>query len=334
MPAAGSGAGTGFSLNGSTPLPATDSVAPGATSYMDLSANFLDPDTTNTIVTFNTTFGNFQVELFDKAAPQTVANFLDNIEAGQYNDSLFTRQSSLSQTSSETPVLTPYDVLQGGGFTVNSSGNNVSSITPVATTFQAINNEYNGALHQDVTGTLAMAQSGSSQNSATNQFFFNLDNALQAQGGYAVFGQVVNSPSVSGDISGTAALQQFTYQSKTNSYTPQDESAVNSAFYTLPLANSFTPGSSFPTGATTSDLAQINSITVTTPSKGQLTYSVTSSAPSVVTATMGQNTATSTFSANQLQLVAGSTAGTSTITVTVTDAKGETVQESFTVTVT
>lgn len=334
---AGSGTGTGFSMSSAstvTPLLTRDTLTTGATSYLDLAGNFLDPDTTNTVVQFNSTFGNFQVQLFDADAPQTVSNFLANIQAGQYTDTLFTRQSSLDQASEQNPILTPYDVLQGGGFTVNSdSSGNVTSINSVAKTFQAIANEYNGSLHQNVTGTLAMANSGAGA-TATNQFFFNLDNSLQQQGGYAVFGQVVNNPTGSGVISGTAALNQFEYKNAANAFTPSDQTSANSAFYALPLANGYTPPSSgFPTGATTSNLATINSVSVVTPSKGQLTYSVTSSNTSIVTAALGVNTASSTFSANQLQLVAGSTTGTATVTVDVTDNRGETVQQTFTVTV-
>lgn len=322
----GSGSTTVFSLNSAIPL-MDQNVAVSSTTYLDLSANFFDPDTTDTTVTFNTSQGSFNVELFDTDAPQTVTNFLDYIEAGDYNNDLFQRLSNLDQTSPETPPPTPYQVLQAGGFTVESDmSDNVTGFNAL-TTFQPIANEFNSSLHNNVLGTLAMAR-GSAANSGTSQFFFNLTDNSQALNnsngnGYTVFGQVTDSQ-------GLTALQNLT-----NNYTPTDVTTAtgNSSLFALPLTNGFTPASNFPTGATTSDLAVINSITVTQPSKGHLTYAIVgNSNPSVVTATLGSNTSTSTFSANQLQLVAGSTAGSSVITLQITDNRGETVTQSFTVT--
>lgn len=321
-PAAGAGTASVFSLDSATPL-GDQTLARGATKFLDLSANFFDPDTTNTVVTFNTSQGSFNVELFDKDAPQTVTNFLDYVQAGDYNNDLFQRLSNLSQTSPRTPALTPFQVLQAGGFTVKADASgNVTGFTPL-TTFQSIQNEFN-ALHPNAVGTLAMART-SDPNSATSQFFFNLaDNSstLGPGNAFAVFGQVVGA-------AGTTALQNFT-----NNYTPTDETAVNGNFFTLPLLKGFTPASNFPTGATKGDLAVINSITPVQPPTGHLTYAVVgNSNPGVVTATLGSNTATSTFSANQLRLVAGSTPGTSVITIQITDNRGESVTKQFTVTV-
>jgi peptidyl-prolyl cis-trans isomerase A (cyclophilin A) len=321
-PAPGAGSASTFSLDSVNPL--TDQfVVQGSTTFLDLSGNFFDPDTTDTFVTFNTSQGSFNVELFDKDAPQTVANFLNYIQAGDYNNDLLQRLSNLSQTFAQTPAITPLQVLQAGGFTVNTgTGDSVTGFTPL-TTFQAIQNEFS-ALHPNVAGTLSMARS-SDPNSATSQFFFNLTDNSQTLGSgnaFAVFGQVVSAAD-------TATLQKFTTQ-----YTPTDETLVNSNFFTLPLLKGFSPSANFPAGATKNDLAVINSITTVAPPTGHLTYAVVgNSNPSVVTATLGSNTSTSTFSANQLKLVAGNTPGTSVITLLITDNRGESVTKQFTVTV-
>jgi cyclophilin family peptidyl-prolyl cis-trans isomerase len=327
VPTPGAGSAAGFTLDSANPL-TNQSIIAGTTSFLDLSGNFLDPNTTNgTVVTFNTSQGSFNVTLFDKDAPQTVTNFLDYVQAGDYTNDLFHRLSNLSQTSPINPPPTPFQVLQGGGFTVKTdASNNITGFTAL-TTFQPIQNESNDALHPNALGTLSMAR-GSAVNSATGQFFFNLTDNSQglsaaAGNGFTVFGAVTGG-------AGTTALQNFA-----NNYTPRDETTATgqSSFFALPLVKGFTPASNFPTGATTSDLAEINSVTVSQPPTGQLTYAIVgNSKPSVVAATLGANTSTSTFSANQLQLIA-KTAGTSVISIQITDIKGESVIKQFTVTV-
>jgi hypothetical protein len=141
-------------------------------------------------------------------------------------------------------------------------------------------------------------------------------------GGFAVFGQVVGG------------VQAPAVQGLANNYTPQNVSVAtsNTAFTTVPLLNGFTPASNFPTGATKADLAIINSVAVASPSAGHLTYAIVANTnPGVVTATLGSNTATSTFSANQLKLTAGTTPGTAVIVLQVTDNRGESVLKQFVV---
>jgi cyclophilin family peptidyl-prolyl cis-trans isomerase len=315
---------TGTPLTGQT-------LAPGQTSVLDLSKHFIDPATTNgTLVTFNTSQGSFGVTLFDKDAPQTVTNFLDYIEAGAYTNDAFHRLSNLSQTGPAQPPPTPYQLLQAGGFGVNTDSATPANVTGFSTvpTFQPIQNESNDSLHSNVIGTLAMAR-GSDPNSATSQFFFNLvDNsqALAASNGtgFTVFGTVTDS-------SGSTVLQNFA-----SNYTPTDVTTAtgNSSFFAFPLINGFTPASNFPTGATTNALAIINSINVAIPPSGALTYSILSNSnPSVVTATLGSNTLGSGLSANQLQLVAAQILGSSIITLQIIDKAGEAITQQFSVTV-
>jgi cyclophilin family peptidyl-prolyl cis-trans isomerase len=123
------------------------------------------------MVRFQTTQGDFVVELFPADAPLTVENFLRYVDDGFFDGTLFHR-------------VVPGFVIQGGG------------LTPQYTQKQTrapIRNEANNGLRNE-RGTLSMART-SDINSATSQFFVNLqDNASldhrAGSYGYAVFGRV------------------------------------------------------------------------------------------------------------------------------------------------
>ena len=133
-------------------------------------ALFLPFSTYATVVEVRTVLGNIQVNLFDETTPATVANFLEYVNSGAYANNIVHR-------------VEPGFVVQAGGF--QSSFDAVPTGTPV-TNEPALSN---------VRGTIAMAKLGSSPNSATSQWFFNLaDNGanLDVQnGGFTVFGQVI-----------------------------------------------------------------------------------------------------------------------------------------------
>lgn len=126
-----------------------------------------------TTVQFQTSHGDFEVVLFDQEVPLTVENFLGYVESGAYENSIVHRSI-------------PGFVIQGGGFTWQDD-----LVTDVSTD-NAVMNE---PVYSNVVGTIAMAKLGSDQNSATSQWFINLqDNSSNLDvnnGGYAVFGQVV-----------------------------------------------------------------------------------------------------------------------------------------------
>ncbi|MGE3775760.1 MAG: Ig-like domain-containing protein, partial [Pirellulaceae bacterium] len=222
--------------------------------------------TSNPIVTVETNLGLVPIELFRDRTPITVANFLNYVNDGDYNDSFFHR-------------FLPNFVLQGGGFktTTNTFADPtvVNQFTSVTTDAQ-IQNEFdnwakvsgtaasitngNALIHLgagidlstvavgdrirltgrtdgindtdmfdvvgvsdvndtvtvqqtpaggstnnvawkifpevNLTGTLAMAKVGGNPNSATSQFFINLndnDASLDMQnGGFTVFGQILD----------------------------------------------------------------------------------------------------------------------------------------------
>ena len=120
--------------------------------------------------------GDLDVTLLPESAPQTVENFMNYVNKGAYNGTIFHRS-------------VPGFVIQGGGFKVE--GDRIVSIPADA----PVQNEFNVS---NTRGTVAMAKLEGNPNSATNQWFFNLSNSnaanLDAQnGGFTVFGRVANA---------------------------------------------------------------------------------------------------------------------------------------------
>lgn len=118
--------------------------------------------------------GDITIELFEKEAPISTANFLSYVNSGFYAGTIFHR------------IIDGF-MIQGGGFGTDMSKK---------ATKPAIKNEAGNGL-KNVKYTLAMART-SVPDSATSQFFINtadnsfLDRAQSQDGvGYAVFGKVI-----------------------------------------------------------------------------------------------------------------------------------------------
>jgi peptidyl-prolyl cis-trans isomerase A (cyclophilin A) len=125
------------------------------------------------MIVFDTTHGAFTVELFEKDAPLTVANFQQYVDDGFFDGTIFHR-------------IVPGFVIQGGGMMPDFSQKQTRA---------PVKNEANNGL-QNERGTLSMARTDS-PHSATSQFFVNLkDNEFldhrPGHHGYAVFGRVVD----------------------------------------------------------------------------------------------------------------------------------------------
>ncbi|MGJ8697546.1 MAG: peptidylprolyl isomerase [Verrucomicrobiaceae bacterium] len=131
-----------------------------------------------TQVVIETSYGAIPITLYDDRAPLTVANFLGYVERGDYEDVIFHRHVEDF-------------VLQAGGFRVTdaSQPNLVEAITAQAPVV-------NEPGISNVKGTLAMAKLGGDPDSATNQWFINLEDnsgSLNSQnGGFTVFGEVTD----------------------------------------------------------------------------------------------------------------------------------------------
>lgn len=149
----------------------------------------------NPKVKVETSKGDMIIELYPEKAPKTVANFLNYVNAGSYDGTIFHR------------VIKDF-MNQGGGFTADYK--------KVATK-EPVQNEADNGL-KNLKYTVAMART-SAPHSATNQFFINTaDNAFldhtskSMRGwGYTVFGKIIEGENIAGAISrvATGAGGQF-----------------------------------------------------------------------------------------------------------------------------
>ncbi|MGC9422190.1 peptidylprolyl isomerase [Vibrio sp.] len=132
-------------------------------------------------VKFETSSGEFIIELNQEQAPLTTANFLKYVKDGSYTGTLFHR-------------VIPGFMVQGGGFD--------EKMVPKES-YPPIKNEASNGLANN-TATVAMART-TNPDSATRQFFINLVdndflNASTRQDGYAVFGKVIEGFSTIQDM--------------------------------------------------------------------------------------------------------------------------------------
>jgi cyclophilin family peptidyl-prolyl cis-trans isomerase len=136
------------------------------------------------MVRFETSLGAFTIDLFEKDAPVTVRNFLEYVDAGHFDGTVFHR-------------VIPGFVVQGGGMTEDMQQKPTKA---------PIKNEADNGI-KNRRGTLSMARTND-PHSATSQFFINLvDNAFLDPGrggaGYAVFGCVTEGMSVVDEMAKT-----------------------------------------------------------------------------------------------------------------------------------
>ncbi len=126
-------------------------------------------------VLLETSAGPITLELYPAKAPKTVANFLQYVESGFYNGTIFHR------------VIDDF-MIQGGGFATDYTQKETRA---------PITNEADNGLRNNI-GTIAMART-SDPHSATAQFFINVKNnsfldfreKRPRAWGYAVFGRVI-----------------------------------------------------------------------------------------------------------------------------------------------
>lgn len=148
------------------------------------------------MITLHTNYGDIKLELDFEKAPKTAANFLEYVNAGFYDDTVFHR------------VIDNF-MIQGGGFTVGMKQKE---------TRDSIKNEADNGLKNTI-GSIAMART-MDPDSASAQFFINVaDNhflnhsAKTAQGwGYAVFGRVVEGMDVVNRIKGVNTTSKSGHQ--------------------------------------------------------------------------------------------------------------------------
>ena len=148
------------------------------------------------MIKLHTNHGVITLQLFADKAPETVANFIQYVKDGHYDNTIFHR------------VISNF-MIQGGGFEPGMKQK---------TTRAPIKNEANNGLSNKA-GTIAMART-MEPHSASAQFFINVkDNdfldhtAPTVQGwGYAVFGEVVEGMDVVNKIKGVPTTMRGGHQ--------------------------------------------------------------------------------------------------------------------------
>ena len=271
---------------------ATSSARPVSVNLLN---RFDDPLTTGLVAEFilrDTSLGGgvTNVVLFDQeglGAPLTVANFQDYVDANAYRDSIIHRSI-------------PGFVIQGGGFAPTDlvETNPIDENDPVTNEFSSN--------RSNTRGTIAMAKLGGDPDSATNQWFFNLEdnsNNLDNQnGGFTVFGQVLGQSDLD-IIDAIAALETISIPGR-----PE--------FSDLPIQSS-------PLDEVT-DLVQYRNIRVS--QRDELEFAITRNTnPALVNATIQNNNLQLTYAPNL--------SGSTEITIEATNLLGETIEEELFITV-
>ena len=116
----------------------------------------------------------FVVELYPQYAPETVANFLGLVEAGEYDGVTFHR-------------ISEGFVAQGGAYLPDGT---MRSSKTIKGEFAANNFPQNIMKHER--GVISMARQSNSYDSASNQFFICYKTITSLDGSYAAFGFVVS----------------------------------------------------------------------------------------------------------------------------------------------
>ncbi len=143
-------------------------------------------DSSSTIVTFETTQGNFKVEFFMDKTPLTTQNFIDLVKKGFYDGTAFHRVIPQFMVQGGDPLTK--DNTQKGRWGTGGPG-------------YEIEDEFDPSLH-NVRGTIAMANHG--PNTGGSQFFINVVDNTHLNNKHTVFGKVVGGMDVVDAISQVA----------------------------------------------------------------------------------------------------------------------------------
>jgi peptidyl-prolyl cis-trans isomerase B (cyclophilin B) len=159
------------------------------------------------MIIFETNLGNIHLEVDEQNAPVSAKNFIDYINSGFFNDTIFHR------------VIKNF-MIQGGGFTTD--------MNQKPTQAEIENEAKNGLKNEKY--SIAMARTAA-PHSASSQFFINtasnafLDFPGQDGWGYCVFGKVVDGFDVVDKINEVA-----TQNNSGHSDVPVDSVIITKAF--------------------------------------------------------------------------------------------------------
>ena len=126
---------------------------------------------TNTVVEMQTTMGTIKINLYTKEAPITTQNFIDLVNKGFYDGIIFHR------------VIDGF-MIQAGDPTGTGMGGSGKKIP----------DEFGPGLSHNKPGILSMANAG--PNTGESQFFITLTPQTRLDGGYSVFGEVIEGMDV------------------------------------------------------------------------------------------------------------------------------------------
>ena len=138
----------------------------------------------------NTTYGSFEVELFSSLTPKTVANFVNLVDHGFYNNLVWHRIVKGFVIQTGDPMTR-----NGGGDRADWGKNSSGTSIPFEYVSSLPNDEY----------YLGMASTGPGVG-GTSQFYINLANNPSLDGNYAVFGKVISGFNVVQEL-GNAPVQ-------------------------------------------------------------------------------------------------------------------------------
>ncbi len=190
------------------------------------------------VVCMTTNLGDLCYKLFPDpvdGAPKTVANFLQYVRAGDYDNTIFHRYATGF-------------VMQGGAYRFTTSGTETDAVA--VQTRPSVVNEYG---IPNTFATIAMAKQAynpadgtGGPNSATNQFFINLgDNTSTLNpannGGFTVFGELIPSSYTVLDAINTAVALTVTDLSSTLIAKSPALVTVGDDFSTVPLVKQESP---------------------------------------------------------------------------------------------
>lgn len=284
---------------------------------VELAQFFDDADLSDILLRFNLIFGNstgsVDMQLFTTEAPATVANFMNYVESGAYNNVIFHRSVDGF-------------VLQGGGF--EFIDNPTTPTLDNVNADPAVVNEPDAVNRSNLRSTVAMAKLGNNPNSATTEFFVNLDDnsgpppALDTQnGGFTVFGEIVDGMTIIDQISSVPTEDR------------------GGPFTDIPLFNNLPSGDfvenpansndfDVPSSADADNFAIIDSVSIERQLE-KLTYTVN------VINESSAGFVNSVVTVNNRLIINPTMTGTATISITATDsANNQVTSNEFTITIT
>lgn len=256
-----------------------------------LSGHFTIENVIGRIARFDTVYGSLDVEMLSEFAPNHVTNFMGYVTRGDYAETIIHR---MAQFGGEDIAI-----VQGGGFEIGGTG----TLTPLPPVGQ-VALEY---AYPNFRGTLAAARTSNPNSAAAGWYFNTIDNSFTLGPandgfGYSVFGRVMGDGMTVVDA--IAAVERF----------------VVSGLSDFPLRN-YTPDSDIreENFVFVNQVREVSMYPETNESVAALTFSATSSAPAVVSATLNGST---------LRLDPGNV-GSATITVRATDISGSVAVQEF-----